>query len=315
LGLALHFGKDPRLHDTRVLNPGWVTGGVYAVIRASSVKKNDGQLTVNDMPQVLQEADDAKVIDTADYPPDTHTFILELMRAFQLCYASEDEPGKPARYLIPELLPEFEPEMDQAWESAPISLRYRYEVLPPSLLPRFIVRTHALSDGAPHWRHGVVLRHAEASALIREETDKPELQVCILGGKEDTRRILVSMIRRELESLHAEMKMEPVEELELSGDGGKWISVKALREIEEPESPRRKLPVQPEGTAEIDISKELNKILPAEARAVDRDPSRAPLPIRVFVSYAQDDERQLKRLDAMLDVNSIMGFRHGLISD
>jgi internalin A len=27
LGLALYFGKDPRLHDTRVLNPGWVTGG------------------------------------------------------------------------------------------------------------------------------------------------------------------------------------------------------------------------------------------------------------------------------------------------
>jgi len=37
LGLALYFGKDPRLHDTRVLNPGWVTGGVYAVIRSSLV--------------------------------------------------------------------------------------------------------------------------------------------------------------------------------------------------------------------------------------------------------------------------------------
>ncbi|HYR10051.1 MAG TPA: COR domain-containing protein [Longimicrobium sp.] len=27
LGLALYFGNDPRLHDTRVLNPSWVTGG------------------------------------------------------------------------------------------------------------------------------------------------------------------------------------------------------------------------------------------------------------------------------------------------
>jgi internalin A len=41
LGLALYFGKDPRLHDTRVLNPSWVTGGVYAVIRAPSVAKSD----------------------------------------------------------------------------------------------------------------------------------------------------------------------------------------------------------------------------------------------------------------------------------
>ncbi len=27
LGLALYYGKDPRLHDMRVLNPRWVTGG------------------------------------------------------------------------------------------------------------------------------------------------------------------------------------------------------------------------------------------------------------------------------------------------
>ena len=58
LGLALYFGKDPRLHDTRVLNPRWVTGGVYAVIRAPSVVENNGQHTVSDMPRVLREAEE-----------------------------------------------------------------------------------------------------------------------------------------------------------------------------------------------------------------------------------------------------------------
>ena len=311
LGLALYFGKDPRLHDTRVLNPGWVTGGVYAVIRAPSVKQNDGQLSVVDMPLVLHQAEEQKVIKAADYPADTHTFILELMRAFQLCYASEEEKGKPIQYLVPELLPEFEPKMEEQWESAPVRLRYRYEVLLPGLLPRFIVRTHALSDGAPHWRHGVVLRHADATALIREETDRPELQVFVLGDDEETRRMLVAIVRRELESLHAEMKMQPVEELELTGVDEHWISVKALREIEEPKMPKQRLPVQPEGTAQVNVARELNKLLPAEARAIDRDPATAPLPVRVFVSYAHDDERQLKRLDAMLDVLEQL---HGLTS-
>jgi internalin A len=311
LGLALYFGKDPRLHDTRVLNPGWVTGGVYAVIRAPSVKQNDGQLSVVDMPLVLRQAEEQKVIKTADYPADTHTFILELMRAFQLCYASEEEKGKPIQYLVPELLPEFEPKMEEQWESAPVRLRYRYEVLLPGLLPRFIVRTHALSDGAPHWRHGVVLQHAEATALIREETDRPELQVFVLGDDEETRRMLVAIVRRELESLHAEMKMQPVEELELTGVDEHWISVKALREIEKPRTPQQTLPVQPEGTAQVNVPRELNKLLPAEARAIDRDPATAPLPVRVFVSYAHDDERQLKRLDAMLDVLEQL---HGLTS-
>ncbi|HWN09547.1 MAG TPA: COR domain-containing protein [Pyrinomonadaceae bacterium] len=309
LGLALYFGKDPRLHDTRVLNPGWVTGGVYAVIRAPSVTESDGQLMVMDMPRVLREAEERKVIKIADYPDVTHRFILELMRAFQLCYASQEERGKAVRYLVPELLPEFEPVMTEVWEKGPVRLRYRYDVLPPGLLPRFIVRTHALSDGAPHWRHGVVLSHAGAAALIREETDRPELQVFVLGGEEETRQLLVAMVRRELESLHAELKMQPVEELELTGEAEQWISVKALREVEQPAESTQRLPVQPEGTANVDVSRELDKLVPGESRAIDRFPGTAPRPVRVFVSYAHEDERQLKRLDSILDV---LEQQHGL---
>jgi internalin A len=308
LGLALYFGNDPRLHDTRVLNPSWVTGGVYAVIRSPSVKQKDGQLTQRGMPRVLREAEQQKVIKADDYPTKTHSFILELMRAFQLCYASEEERGKPTRYLVPELLPEYEPQMAEAWEQAQVRLRYRYDVLPPGLLPRFIVRTHALSDGAPHWRHGVVLKHADAQALIREETDK-ELHVFVLGGDDDTRTLLVAMVRRELETLHAEMKMQPVEELELTGEGERWISVKALRDVEQPRKPKQRMAVQPEGTAEIHVSRELDKLVPSEARAIDRKPDTAPVPVRIFVCYAHEDERQLKRLDLMLD---ILEQQHGL---
>jgi internalin A len=311
LGLALYFGKDPRLHDTRVLNPGWVTGGVYAIIRAPSVAANDGQLSLADMPRVLREAEEQKTITVADYPPESHAFILELMRAFQLCYTSEEEQGKPTRYLVPELLPEFEPVMPEAWEKAPVRLRYRYDTLPPGLLSRFIVRTHALSEGAPHWRHGVVLRHAGAQALIRDESDKNELHVFVLDGEDETRRVLVAMIRRELEALHAEMKVQPIEELELTGEGDQWISVKALRDVEEPGKPKQKLVVQPEGTAEVFVSRELDKLVPAEARAIDRDPTMAPAPVRLFVSYAHIDERQLQRLDFIL---AVLEQQHGLAS-
>ncbi len=323
LGLALYFGKDPRLHDTRVLNPRWVTGGVYAVIRASFVAENDGQLAVRDMPLVLQKAEEQKAIKASDYPVETHRFILELMRAFQLCYASEvgkdelvgrasdKEELKPVRYLVPELLPEFEPEMNEKWEKAPVHLRYRYEVLLPGLLPRFIVRTHPLSDGAPHWRHGVVLRHAEAKALIRAESDRQELHVFVQDGDAETQRVLVAMVRRELEMLHADMKIQPVEELELTGEGEQWISVKALRDLEQPGMATLKLPIQPEGTAEINVTRELNKLIPVEARAIDRDPAIAPVPVRVFVSYAHDDEKQLDRLDKLLGV---LEQQHGLSS-
>jgi hypothetical protein len=61
--------------DTRVLNPGWVTGGVYAVIRAPSVAERDGQLVVSDMPCVLREAEAHKVLKATDYPPETHQHV------------------------------------------------------------------------------------------------------------------------------------------------------------------------------------------------------------------------------------------------
>jgi internalin A len=213
--------------------------------------------------------------------------------------------------LVPELLPEFEPQMKEPWDKANIRLRYHYEVLPPGFLPRFIVRTHALSEGAPHWRHGVVLQHAGAVALIREETDRPELQVFVVGGDTETRQLLIAIVRRELEALHSDMKMQPVEELELTGEGEQWISVKALQQIERPKIRKQQLPVQPEGTAEVDVPRELNKLGPEEARAIDRNPKTSPLPVRLFVSYAHDDEKQLTRLDAMLD---ILEQQHGLTS-
>jgi internalin A len=192
-----------------------------------------------------------------------------------------------------------------------VHLRYRYEILLPGLLPRFIVRTHALSDSAPHWRHGVVLRHSEARALIRAESDRQELHVFVLSDNAETRRVLVAMVRRELETLHTDMKIKPVEELELTGEGEQWIGVKALREFEKPEEPMQRLAVQPDGTAEVNVPRELNKLVPAAARAIDRNPGIAPVPVRVFVSYAHDDERQLKRLDLILD---ILEQQHGLAS-
>jgi internalin A len=307
LGLVLYFGNDPRLKDMRVLNPRWVTGGVYAVIRSDLVEKQKGQLSVEDMKAVLAEAERQNVVKASDYPPPTHPFILELMRAFQLCYASEESKGKPSRYLVPELLPAHEPNMaEQEWERAPVRLRYQYEVLPPGLIPRFIVRTHALGEGMPQWRHGDVITHGDAAALVRQESNR-ELQVFVTGQTEETRGVLVAIVRNELHSLHDEMKVQAVEELELSGEGERWISVKSLREIERPDQHSQTLPVQPEGTKVVNVPLELNKLVPSDVRELERKPARAP--VRLFVSYAQDDKRRLKQLDSILEV---LEQQHGL---
>jgi hypothetical protein len=76
--------------------------------------------------------------------------------------------------------------------------------------------------------------------------------------------------------------------------------------VEHPSTPVQTLAVQPEGTAEVHVSRELDKLMPPEARAATE-----PAPVYIFVSYAHDDERQLKRLDCLLDV---LEQQHGLSS-
>ena len=64
----------------------------------------------------------------------------------------------------------------------------------------------------------------------------------------------------------------------------------------------QELPNQSEGTAEAYVLSKLDKAMPAEAQAIGCSSAIKPDPVRVFVSYAHDDERKLKRLDAILDV-------------
>jgi len=53
------------------------------------------------------------------------------------------------------------------------------------------------------------------------------------------------------------------------------------------------------------------KLLRPDVRAVDREPACTSIPVRLFVSYAREDESQLKRLNSILDV---LEQYHGLTS-
>jgi internalin A len=79
LGIALNYKDDPRLRDTHVLNPRWVTNGIYRILNAENLAKRKGELQVDLLRQVL---------DPQDYPAERHGFLLELMRKFELCSPS-----------------------------------------------------------------------------------------------------------------------------------------------------------------------------------------------------------------------------------
>jgi internalin A len=134
LGIILNFQDDQRLQDTNVLNPEWVTSGVYDILNNHDLMvKKKGILTIPDLPNILKQID--------RYPEAKRPFLMGLLEKFELCFKMDNY--SPRRYLISDLLPIDEPDID-IYESAPLHFQYHYDLLPSSIISRFIVRNHTM---------------------------------------------------------------------------------------------------------------------------------------------------------------------------
>jgi internalin A len=191
LGIALNFRDDERLRDTSVLNPLWVTGGLYALLNDNELACRHGELRM---------ADFARVLSSKDYPAHTHEFLRELMGKFELCFPL-DGPGQ--RYLIPELLSPQEPDAAGPLDTNDaLAFTYFYpRMLPHGLVPRFIVRLYQVIKDRLRWRTGVVLEWFDATALVKADEDDRCVRIRVHGSGR-RRRELLGIIRQEFDELH-----------------------------------------------------------------------------------------------------------------
>jgi internalin A len=208
LGIALNYRDDPRLCETSVLNPKWVTTGIYKLLNDESIRRRRGLLRVTDLARVLPET---------DYPVSMHGFLLDLMKKFELCFPLDDEGRE---HLIPELLGKKQPPLGEEFDMEKcLCFEYRYDsLLPEGLLPRFIVRAYTRIERDLRWRSGVVLGWKKARALIK--ADEADRQVLIrVHGTLDARRELLSLIRQHFDAIHRNFrKLDPVEMIRLPQD-------------------------------------------------------------------------------------------------
>ncbi len=288
LGIALNYRDDPRLQDTHILNPHWVTNAIYTIINSPRLERQKGEITLQHAGEILPEA---------IYPSSMTRFIFDLMRKFDLCFSF---PEDDSRYLVPDLLDKQEPEDASIFDIDDcLTFEYEYPVLPEGLLPRFIVRTHVLSEGMSRWRTGVLLRFEANVALVKADIQDKRVSIFVGGVKEGRRRLL-AIIRSDFERIHREIRnLQPKGMVPIPGLVKVSIPYEDLILWEN--AKRAVYSVRVAGEI-IDLSVEalLNDVELSESRLRKGKTDVKAALVGVFVSYAHKDEIFRQELETHL---------------
>lgn len=185
LGAILWFTDLP-LQDTNVINPRWLTEGVYHIVNSDEVARAGGVVVLDSLRHILPQR---------THPPEKHHFIIEIMKKFELCYQIDEH-----QVLLPALLPIEEPSISIG-EGDVVRFQVDYDFLPKSILPRLIVRMQNDIEGSLRWRSGVVLqsRSVEARAIIKVDEAERRIALSTYGN---ARREYLGVVLHELRDLN-----------------------------------------------------------------------------------------------------------------
>lgn len=189
LGVVLNYRDDPRLEETSILNPEWVTNAVYKILNNHDLFHKKG---------VLRLAQLNKILDPERYPRRKHEFIIGIMQKFELCFPLDEVTES---YLIPDLLPREEPYLNWPPAEECLLYQYSYQVLPSSVISRFIVRVNDLIAQRTYWRTGVVLKGDGNEALVKADLEERRVHISVTG-QETTRREFLAVLRSHFDHIH-----------------------------------------------------------------------------------------------------------------
>lgn len=205
LGIVLNFYDDPQVSDTHVINPEWVTTGIYKIINHDPL--------IDRYQGILSFAILSEILPHYLYPPQKHSFIISIMKKFELCFAIDNQT-----FLLPNLLPKTAPEhLDRTqWQEA-LRFEYHYSILAQSVISRFIVKMHHRVFEQTYWRTGVVLFCNDNQALVEADLYDKKIFIAI-NGQVNTRRDFLAEIRGYFNNIHNSFSKLPEERVPIPQD-------------------------------------------------------------------------------------------------
>lgn len=211
LGVVLHF-SDLRMSDYFVLDPYWVTTGVYRIITSQFAAKKKGEILFSDLDYIVnkEKPKEGAFINKKQkdltYSSNELLYLSEIMAQFKLCYFSENRE----KILIPDLLDKETPAKEvEAFvnETNTLNIIYKYDYFPNAIIHFFMVELKR--DINFVWRTGVILNSKssiEAQALIIATDNK--IKISVIGEHRDKRDYL-SVIRFFLDNINSKYHLKP----------------------------------------------------------------------------------------------------------
>jgi len=220
LGIVLHF-KDFGLEEYHVLNPRWVTEGVYRIINSRALADRHGLLKKADVGRLINEAQ-PKTCDYSEdlkgraYTPGEWEYIVKLMQKFELCYELDKD-----FILVPALLDTKEPMLAEETGTG-LDFMLAFDFLPKSVISRLLVKLHPDLVPGLYWRTGMVLKSGlfQTRALIRADEVEKTVTIRITGKQKREHLGVIRSALREINRGFEPMKIDELIPLPLPEEVG-----------------------------------------------------------------------------------------------
>nr|VFK67855.1 MAG: Ras of Complex, Roc, domain of DAPkinase [Candidatus Kentron sp. UNK]VFK71206.1 MAG: Ras of Complex, Roc, domain of DAPkinase [Candidatus Kentron sp. UNK] len=188
LGEVIHFPELYRAGFKEfLLNPRWLTQGVYRLLYSDTLRNAEGILRWNDVRGILRnETIKDERGNRLDYPEEKLNFLVRAMAEFKLCYPA---PEKTDQWIVPDLLPSDQPADIGFDRQEALRFDFRFDTfLPRHVLGMFIVAQYRDIQDNLAWQHGVCLasRRWNTRALIRADYQSRVLKLEIAGDHVDS---------------------------------------------------------------------------------------------------------------------------------
>ena len=251
IGTVVTYKGHSRLNIMQIINPSWVTTGVYKVLRSSLISKNKATLNQTQFKEIF--------CGNEKYKKQRHyTWLIDLLKQFQLAFSINK-----SSILIPSRLESTQPDFDITEFQKGLNFRFKYSgLLKKGVLAQFIVLMHEYitSNEDKYWQRGVFLEHEQAQAVVISDEEKKTITIAINQSNRSGQELLTIIrhcIRRiNGQTLEANEEVPVLVEREIYG----FTSYVELLEAEEDRDDQIRVSVDkgPKKSLKLSVSDLLN---------------------------------------------------------